>query len=55
MQSNEGFGPVLVTGGCGFYGHHLISRIVEFEPACTISVLDVDVSVKCFLNAACSS
>ncbi|KAF4311021.1 sterol-4-alpha-carboxylate 3-dehydrogenase [Botryosphaeria dothidea] len=48
MQSNKSFGSVLVTGGCGFYGHHLISRILEFEPTCTISVLDVDVSVNTF-------
>lgn len=48
MESNKNFGSVLVTGGCGFYGHHLISRILELDPACTISILDVDVSVKTF-------
>ncbi|KAL1641687.1 hypothetical protein SLS58_005965 [Diplodia intermedia] len=48
MQSHDSFGSVLVTGGCGFYAHHLIRRILEIEPTCTISVLDLDVTVNTF-------
>ncbi|KAF1970372.1 NAD(P)-binding protein [Bimuria novae-zelandiae CBS 107.79] len=32
---------VLVTGGSGFYGHHLIAFIHTLEPTCTIYALDI--------------
>lgn len=33
---------VLVTGGCGFQGHHLVRRILEVEPDCRIYAFDID-------------
>ncbi|KAF9630958.1 putative c-3 sterol dehydrogenase c-4 decarboxylase family protein [Lasiodiplodia theobromae] len=48
MQPGKSLGAVLITGGCGFYGHHLIRRILEVEPTCAISVLDVDISEDTF-------
>lgn len=48
MQSDKSLGSVLVTGGCGFYGHHLVRRILQVEPTCAISVLDIDVSANNF-------
>ena len=35
------FGPVLVVGGCGFLGHHIVSRLRE-SAALEIWVLDLD-------------
>jgi sterol-4alpha-carboxylate 3-dehydrogenase (decarboxylating) len=40
--SNEGFGSVLVTGGCGFQGHHLVAAILEAEPNCKVYAFDID-------------
>ncbi|KAF1951138.1 C-3 sterol dehydrogenase/C-4 decarboxylase family protein [Byssothecium circinans] len=40
--SSEDFGSVLVTGGCGFQGHHLVSAILEAEPNCNVYVFDID-------------
>ena len=31
---------VLVTGGCGFVGYNIVTKILEIEPTCQISVLD---------------
>ncbi|KAF2010921.1 NAD(P)-binding protein [Aaosphaeria arxii CBS 175.79] len=33
---------VLVTGGCGFIGHHLVSAILEVEPNCKVYAFDID-------------
>jgi sterol-4alpha-carboxylate 3-dehydrogenase (decarboxylating) len=40
--SDEGFGSVLVTGGCGFQGYHLIAAILEAEPNCKVYAFDID-------------
>ena len=35
-------GHVLVTGGCGFLGHHVVRLILEKHPQSRISVLDLN-------------
>ncbi|KAE8445509.1 hypothetical protein EG329_013399 [Mollisiaceae sp. DMI_Dod_QoI] len=47
-MSEEKLESVLVTGGCGFIGYHLISKILEVEPNCKISVLDLPTSLPRF-------
>ena len=34
-------GSILVVGGCGFLGHHIVERIREVLPAVQLSVLDL--------------
>jgi sterol-4alpha-carboxylate 3-dehydrogenase (decarboxylating) len=34
--------PVLITGGCGFIGSHLVDAIRASEPNCQIHVIDID-------------
>ncbi|KAF2650010.1 NAD(P)-binding protein [Lophiostoma macrostomum CBS 122681] len=41
-STNEPFGCILVTGGCGFLGHHLVGQILEVEPRCKVYALDID-------------
>lgn len=36
--------PVLITGGCGFIGFHLVQHLFKADPSCQIHVLDIDVS-----------
>ncbi|KAH8732403.1 hypothetical protein GQ44DRAFT_821683 [Phaeosphaeriaceae sp. PMI808] len=38
----EPLGCVLVTGGCGFQGHHLIKQILDVEPNCKVYALDIN-------------
>ncbi|KAI1846791.1 hypothetical protein JX266_007012 [Neoarthrinium moseri] len=38
-QSAMSLGPVLVTGGCGFIGFHIVSGILKREPECQIHLL----------------
>lgn len=40
--SEESFGSVFVTGGCGFQGSHLIEAILEAEPNCKIYAFDIN-------------
>ncbi|TVY83723.1 Sterol-4-alpha-carboxylate 3-dehydrogenase [Lachnellula suecica] len=35
-------GSVLVTGGCGFIGSHLVDEILASEPACIVHVIDIN-------------
>ncbi|KAM7210359.1 putative c-3 sterol dehydrogenase c-4 decarboxylase family protein [Rhypophila decipiens] len=44
INDNPSLSPVLVTGGCGFVGYHLISGILAIEPSCKIHVLDINTS-----------
>ena len=38
----QSLGSVLVVGGCGFLGHHIVAKLVSLElPATSISVLDI--------------
>lgn len=39
--SNDALSPVVVTGGCGFIGSHVVSNILENEPNAEVHVLDV--------------
>ncbi|RAK75465.1 NAD(P)-binding protein [Aspergillus fijiensis CBS 313.89] len=41
MDSQE-LDPVLVTGGNGFIAYHIIAKILESEPECTIHCIDVN-------------
>ncbi|KAK4212524.1 putative 3-beta hydroxysteroid dehydrogenase/isomerase family protein [Rhypophila decipiens] len=41
-DSDISLGPVLVTGGCGFIGFHLVTGILKVEPDCAIHVVDVN-------------
>ncbi|MCJ1240353.1 erg26, C-3 sterol dehydrogenase [Varicellaria rhodocarpa] len=38
---NTELDSVLVVGGCGFLGHHIVSQIVQSSPSSKISVLDL--------------
>jgi len=40
--SGESFGSVVVTGGCGFQGHHLVAAILEAEPDCKVYAFDIN-------------
>ncbi|KAF7950712.1 uncharacterized protein EAE97_002264 [Botrytis byssoidea] len=40
--SNPSLSPVLITGGCGLIGFHLVNYILESEPTCKIHVLDIN-------------
>ena len=37
--SSESFGPVLVIGGCGFVGFHIVQHLLEDPNSRPISVL----------------
>ena len=41
LEMPSELGSVLVVGGCGFLGHHIVALLVESQP-CQISVLDLD-------------
>ncbi|KAI0202332.1 C-3 sterol dehydrogenase/C-4 decarboxylase family protein [Astrocystis sublimbata] len=37
-------GPVIVTGGCGFIGSHIVDQLLEIEPDCQVHVIDINTS-----------
>ena len=41
MGSSQPLGSVLVVGGCGFLGHHIVSQLLEPGNASQVSVLDL--------------
>jgi sterol-4alpha-carboxylate 3-dehydrogenase (decarboxylating) len=51
-SAGESFGSVLVTGGCGFQGHHLVAAILEAEPTCKVYALDIDTNRPSRRNAS---
>lgn len=44
LSSPPKLGPILVTGGCGFLGYHLVKRLVEVEPESQVIVVDLQTS-----------
>ena len=42
--SSPSLSPVLITGGCGFIGSHLIEHLHAADQSCEIHVLDNDIS-----------
>lgn len=36
-------GPILVTGGCGFIGYHLVKGLLAQEPQSVIHVIDINI------------
>ncbi|KAL9119641.1 MAG: hypothetical protein Q9187_003807, partial [Circinaria calcarea] len=40
--------PVLITGGCGFIGYHLVKHLLALDSSCQIHVLDVNTSRNLF-------
>ncbi|KAM0192543.1 hypothetical protein ACHAPC_001881 [Botrytis cinerea] len=49
--STTSLSPVLITGGCGFIGFHLVNHILESEPTYEIHVLDINTTRNRVLNA----
>ncbi|MCJ1458067.1 hypothetical protein MMC28_008438 [Mycoblastus sanguinarius] len=45
-------GSVLITGGCGFIGSHLVQHLLEQDPAAQIHVLDIDTKSNRFPSVA---
>ncbi|KAI0018741.1 C-3 sterol dehydrogenase/C-4 decarboxylase family protein [Xylariomycetidae sp. FL0641] len=41
-ENDMSLSPVVVTGGCGFIGFHLVTGLLECEPDCQIHVIDVN-------------
>ncbi|QDS69854.1 hypothetical protein FKW77_000297 [Venturia effusa] len=41
LASTSKLGPLLVTGGCGFLGYHLVKRLVEVDSESQIIVIDL--------------
>lgn len=39
---SKSLSPILVVGGCGFVGHHIISELLRQDSAASISVLDLN-------------
>ncbi|KAI1129718.1 NAD(P)-binding protein [Nemania abortiva] len=36
--------PVVVTGGCGFIGSHIVDALLQSEPDCQVHVIDINTS-----------
>jgi sterol-4alpha-carboxylate 3-dehydrogenase (decarboxylating) len=49
-MSSQELKSILVTGGCGFIGYHLVSRLLETSPSSHISVLDLPTSLPRYPN-----
>ena len=41
MLTDQDLESVLVTGGCGFVGHHVLARIKEVESTCRLCSIDI--------------
>jgi sterol-4alpha-carboxylate 3-dehydrogenase (decarboxylating) len=42
MASSQSLSPVLVTGGCGFIGFHIVQHLLSQEADCQVHVLDIN-------------
>ncbi|PHH70876.1 hypothetical protein CDD82_6867 [Ophiocordyceps australis] len=45
-DSTMSLSPVLVTGGCGFIGFHLVQALVASDPNCRVHVLDIQTDIN---------
>lgn len=41
LETTSSLGPVLVTGGCGFIGSHLVEDILAEDTSCEVHVIDL--------------
>ena len=41
VRAKQPFGAILVIGGCGVLGHHLVSQLLEVESTTQASILDL--------------
>ncbi|QDS67796.1 hypothetical protein FKW77_006884 [Venturia effusa] len=44
MSNQDDLGHVIVIGGCGFVGHHIVSLLLSRHPKTTVSTLDLRTS-----------
>jgi sterol-4alpha-carboxylate 3-dehydrogenase (decarboxylating) len=49
-MSRQELKSVVVKGGCGFIGYHLVFRLLETSPNSQISVLDLPTSLPRYPN-----
>jgi sterol-4alpha-carboxylate 3-dehydrogenase (decarboxylating) len=45
-EPKPSLGNVVVTGGCGFLGHHIVDLLVKRHPSTQVSVLDLRTSIN---------
>lgn len=51
MANSLSLSPVLITGGCGFIGHHLVQTLLKSDPNCKVHILDIDTERNRFDSA----
>ncbi|KAI1175971.1 C-3 sterol dehydrogenase/C-4 decarboxylase family protein [Nemania sp. FL0916] len=44
--------PIVVTGGCGFIGSHIVENLLQSEPGCQIHVVDVNTNQNRFAGVS---
>lgn len=50
--SSPSLSPVLITGGCGFIGRHLVQHLLDSNPDCRIHVLDINTKKNRFAGVS---
>ncbi|MCJ1243929.1 hypothetical protein MMC30_001126 [Trapelia coarctata] len=51
MANSSSLSPVLITGGCGFIGRHLVQTLLKSDLNCKVHVLDIDTERNRFDSA----